>query len=203
MQKEFFSILKDCDRSMLENDIYPKNWYMYHVMSDYLAQDTYTVDSIVNTFLLTKRLNREEYFSHFYSNYKKYFKNHKEKQKDLNNLFYGLIDSEVSLRAGCANEFIDGYCSIIKTYYKQLRANLVGKMILRVLTIYAAATPGNVVCRLTEPQLEFLEELDNGGAKLRNVGNGIEDKKEWVIESCKFDLLVDIDYTTVLISDLL
>ena len=195
-----------CYKSMLDFDTQPKNWYLVELLNDYLSNSkkTFTTDSVLNAFLLAKRTDKMEYFSHYYRKYNKLLKKKPDTvDKALGELFYNLIDSEVSLEAGCSNEFLYGYHSILQKFWKEIDLKLLHYMILRVLAVYNASIKGDSVSRLTEIQIEFLEDLPKGGNLRRNEGTGHEEGKEWLVKGCKLDHLTDVGDLTNLISQLL
>lgn len=70
-----------------------------------------TVSDVIDAFMLTHKLGQPEYMNIFYKKFKTLWKTSSKGTEDYENVdwvFYTLIDSEVSLKAGCMNEFLAG-----------------------------------------------------------------------------------------------
>ena len=189
---------------MLDCETQPKNWYLLELLNDYLSQESFTADSVANAFVLAKRTDRLEIFSHYYRQYNKMYKK-RPNQVDgsLGELFFNLIDSEVSLEAGCSNEFLYGFHSILNTFCEELDPKLIQSMIIRMLAVYNASIKQDYVAKLTLTQIEFLEELKKIGRIKRKERSGDTKANEWLVLNCRLDHLTDLDGITNLISQLL
>ena len=76
-----------------------------------LRKKQIATSDVIDAFMLTHKLEQPEYMPIFYKKFKTLWKKSTKGTEDYENvdwLFYTLIDSEVSLRAGCINEFLAG-----------------------------------------------------------------------------------------------
>jgi hypothetical protein len=54
-------------------------------------------------------------------------------------LFFTLIDTEVSLRAGCTNEFVTGSLEILKEFHPIMRFSAIKFFMMKILSIMTVA----------------------------------------------------------------
>ena len=175
------------------------------LLIDYLNKPKkYTAEDIIDIFFLTEKLGKLEWFIFFFREYKKNSKflnlNNKKKEKEegLNDLFFNLIDSEVSLRAGCVNEFIYGQIFILDTYFKRMRYECILSICNRLAAIYAVSVRKSKSIVLTKSMKNYF-----CGQGFRQ-GNLVKDDDsesdfDFQLGNCKFDAIRDFDEVTNLI----
>lgn len=127
-----------------------------------------TVSDVIDAFMLTHKLGQLEYMTIFYKKFKVLWKTQVKGTEDYENvdwLFYTLIDSEVSLKAGCMNEFLAGQIDVLKAYHSVMRFTTIRFFFLRILGIMSAcdSSKDEKFVDMTEEMMLFVTASSKGG----------------------------------------
>lgn len=123
---------------------YPgKNEYILEILLDFMNSKNFEAQGVLHFFLVCRAVERLDLFLMYYSKFMKRhkvywetFSEHKRKQMNsINDLFFTLVDSEVSLLSGNVSEFIDGQVWVIEKFSEKMSSNLLLNMVERVVVL--------------------------------------------------------------------
>lgn len=164
--KKFVSTLRYTDSFTYDGES-KHDVYMKDIMVCYMRRKLFRENDILNVFLLAKKIEEIEYFPIFYRMFKKEWavKKGTPEYENIDWLFFTLIDSEVSLQAGCTNEFVAGTLEILKIYSHLMRFGTIKFFIYRIISCLMAADPARVhkFVSLTEEQVLSITANKKGG----------------------------------------
>jgi hypothetical protein len=117
------------------------NVYMKDLLVCFMRRKNFEVQEIIDVFLIALKLGELEYFLIYYRQFKKSFadKKNTESYENLNWVFFTLVDSEMSLRAGCSNEFLNGVLEVLKAYHGLMRFSTIKLFVQRAIAVIVAA----------------------------------------------------------------
>jgi hypothetical protein len=196
--KKFISALRFTD-SFTYGDESKNNVYMKDVMICYMRRKLFRENDILNVFLLAKKIQELEYFPIYYRMFKKDQADQKGTPgyENINWLFFTLIDSEVSLNAGCTNEFVVGTLEILKAYHHLMRFGTIKFFLYRIMSMLVAANPENEnkFVSLTEDQVLSITENKKGGLLKENgeIEEGHDSAPHFEIAGSKLDKITNIE----------
>lgn len=142
---------------------------MLDIVSKYQKESCFKIESIFNIFFISVKMGKLEIFADYYKRFKMAEKTDKlnashypdPKRKQIHDIFFNLLDSEMSITSGCSNEFVYSYLYLVEVYWTYLSEDMVWNMIMRAVTILQICSPTNASFKIEPKYKNMFEKYGN------------------------------------------